>query len=129
MAYRLLADVVLVVHAGYLVYLAFGGFVAWRWPRWIWPHGVAVAWGLAVVVLSINCPLTGWENALLAAGGEETYDSSFVNHYLAGVVYPREHLDLARWLLVGVIAASWLGAWLRTRRTRRRAPAEAVPHK
>jgi hypothetical protein len=129
MDYRLLADVVLVVHAGYLIYLAFGGFVAWRWPRWIWPHGCAVAWGIAVVGLSISCPLTRLENVLLAAGGERTYDSSFVNQYLAGVVYPREHLDLARWLLVGVVAASWLGAWLCARRTRRQAPVEVISHR
>jgi Protein of Unknown function (DUF2784) len=116
MAYHLLADAVLVVHAGYLVYLAFGGFLAWRWRRWIWPHVVAVAWGLAVVAFSIRCPLTTWENALLEAAGEPTYASSFVNHYVADVVYPGEHLDQGRWLLVLVVAGSWLGAWLLARR-------------
>jgi uncharacterized protein DUF2784 len=119
--YRLLADVVLVVHAGYLVYLALGGFVAWRWPRWIWPHVVAVAWGIAVVAFSIRCPLTAWENALLSAGGEARYAGSFINHYLAGVVYPRDRLDEARWLLALIVAASWLGSFVLARRRGTRA--------
>lgn len=123
MAYRVLADAVLVVHAAYLVYLAFGGFLAWRWPRWFWPHVVAVAWGLAVVVFSIRCPLTTWENALLRAAGEPTYASSFVNHYVADVVYPRAHLEQGRWLLVLVVAGSWLGAW---RLARKRCRARSV---
>lgn len=120
MAYRLLADVVLVVHFGYLVYLVLGGFVAWRWPRAFWPHLVAVVWGVAVVAFSIACPLTGWENALRSAAGEATYAGSFIDRYIGGVVYPQDQLEQARWLVVVCVAVSWLGVWWRWRARRGR---------
>ena len=42
MLYRALADAVMLVHFGFLAFLVFGGFVAWRF-RWVSvPHAAAV---------------------------------------------------------------------------------------
>ena len=64
MLHRLLADGVMATHFGYLVYLVVGGFLAWRWPRAIYPHLVAVAWALGIVLIGFPCPLTGIERRL-----------------------------------------------------------------
>jgi hypothetical protein len=45
MGYRLLADTSMVAHLGFLAYVVVGGFLAWRWPRAIWPHVVLVRMG------------------------------------------------------------------------------------
>ena len=36
MLYRVLADVVVVLHLAFILYVAFGGFLAWRWPKARW---------------------------------------------------------------------------------------------
>ena len=33
--------------AAFIVFVAVGGLMAWRWPRLLWLHVPAVAWGLA----------------------------------------------------------------------------------
>lgn len=121
MGLRLLANVILLVHLGYLVYLTFGGFLAWRWRAMIWPHLVAAGWGVAVIVFEIPCPLTNWENQLRDRAGDATYEGPFIEHYLGDVIYPEEHLDSARWLVLAVVALSWAGVGLQRLRDRQRA--------
>jgi hypothetical protein len=36
--YRLRADLVVVVHIAFIVFVAIGGFLAWRWPRLVCAH-------------------------------------------------------------------------------------------
>jgi hypothetical protein len=35
MAYRVLADIVVVAHLGFVVFVALGALLAWWWPRLI----------------------------------------------------------------------------------------------
>lgn len=117
----------MLVHLGYLVYLALGGFPAWRRRALVWPHLVAVAWGVAVITFSISCPLTTWENQLRDRAADATYEGSFIDHYIAGVIYPEDPVA-ARWLLAAGIALSWAGTlwlWLRQRRRNRAMPEQS----
>lgn len=126
MAYGVLADLALVLHAAFLSYLLLGGFVAWRWPRTIWIHVAVAAWGLGSVIVGYDCPLTGVENWARNRAGQDGLDpGGFIEHYLTGVVYPAERLLLVQALAGGVVAVSWLGFW-RRRRARRRTPAASV---
>jgi hypothetical protein len=126
MAYGILADLALVAHAAFLLYLVLGGFLAWRWPRTIWIHLAVAAWGLGSVIVGYDCPLTGVENWARSRAGQDGLDpGGFIEHYLTGVVYPAERLLLVQALAGGVVAVSWLGFW-RRRRTRRRTPAGSV---
>lgn len=52
----------MVVHFLILVFMAVGGFLAWRWPRLIWAHLAVAAWGLVSVVIGVECPLTALED-------------------------------------------------------------------
>ena len=125
MVYGVLADLALLLHALFLLYLVLGGFLAWRWPRTIWLHLAVAAWGLGAVVIGYDCPLTGIENWARRRAGQDTLDrGGFIEHYLTGVVYPVEHVVLVQVLAATVVAASWFGLW-RRRRSRRRTPASS----
>jgi Protein of Unknown function (DUF2784) len=113
-AYRALADVVMLVHFGFLAFVALGGFLAWRF-RWVLgPHAAAVGWAV-LSLAGMPCPLTGWEDGLRRLGGEQGLPRGFVDTYLTGVVYPQEHLLAAQLLVASLIAVSWAGLAVRGR--------------
>jgi uncharacterized protein DUF2784 len=112
--YRALADVVMLVHFGFLAFVALGGFLAWRF-RWVLvPHAAAVGWAV-LSLAGMPCPLTGWEDGLRRLAGEQGLPRGFVNTYLTGVVYPQEHLLAAQLLVAVLIAVSWVGLAVRRR--------------
>jgi hypothetical protein len=92
MVYRALADVVMVLHAALLVFFVVGGFLAWRWRRLIWAHLFVAAWNLSIVLLDFGCPVTAAEKWLRRRGGEQPYADGFIQHYIAGTIYPRANL-------------------------------------
>ena len=124
--YRLLADATMVLHFGFLGYVTLGGFIAWRWPRTIVAHLVAVAWGVLIVLFELDCPLTGPEDYFRRKAGQDGLPDGFIDTYLTGVVYPAEHVDLVRLGVAVAVAASWAGLALTLRR-RRRAPRDHPP--
>ena len=77
MGYRLLATAALAVHFCYPVYVILGGFLAWRWPKMIWPHLVACVWALLIVAQWVNCPLTWVENWAREKSGQTRLTNSF----------------------------------------------------
>jgi hypothetical protein len=88
MSYRLAADAVLLLHAAFILFVVFGGLLAWRWPRLAWLHLPAALWGAFVELSGGACPLTAWENAFLAKAGLAGYGGGFIEHYLLGAIYP-----------------------------------------
>ena len=86
--YAGLADLVLVVHLAFILFVAIGAFVAWRWPRVRWVHILAVVYAAAIVTVGFDCPLTGLEKHLRGLAGGPVYDGGFVSHYLTDVIYP-----------------------------------------
>ena len=82
------ADLVLVAHLAFVVFVAVGGLLALRWPRIAWIHVPVAVWGAAVELGGWICPLTPLENRLRAAGGEAGYAGGFIEHYLVPIVYP-----------------------------------------
>jgi len=86
--YPLLADLVLIVHLTFVVFVLCGGLLVLRW-RWIaWLHLPAAAWGAVVEFTGWICPLTPLENWLRAQGGEVGHEQDFVAHYLLPLLYP-----------------------------------------
>ena len=84
----LLADLVLVVHFGFIVFVVAGGLLAFRW-WWIpFVHLPAAAWGVAIELAGWICPLTPLENSLRRAAGGSGYEGGFIEHYLLPVIYP-----------------------------------------
>lgn len=88
MFYRLSADLIVIVHLGFVLFVLLGGVLVLKWPRLVWLHLPAVAWGAFVEFSGWVCPLTPLENWLRTQAGEATYTGDFVAQYLAAILYP-----------------------------------------
>jgi hypothetical protein len=117
MAYRLAADVVVVIHLAFLVFVGAGAIMAWRWPRLVRLHAASVLWAVAIVTVGFACPLTGLEKALRGLAGEEGYGGGFVDRYVEGVVYPESLTPLLRALVAAAIVVGYAGLHRRRVRT------------
>lgn len=105
MTARLLADVVLVAHLAFILFVVAGGLLAWRHPRIAWLHLPALAWATYVELASVTCPLTPLEVSLRRAAGGAGYSDGFIEHYLVPIVYPPGLTPRAQTLLgVALIA-------------------------
>jgi hypothetical protein len=114
----LLADAVLVVHLAYIAFIPLGGFLAWRWPRIVWAHLLAVAIGVISITVHFDCPLTTWEQSLRRHGGQRPYTDGFVDHYLTGRLYPHGYSWLVQVVFGVCVVVSY--AYLVRRALRRR---------
>lgn len=121
MLFGALADLVLVVHAGFVVFAVLGGLLVLRWPRVAWAHVPAVVWAVVVEYAGWICPLTPVENAFREAGGRPGYAGAFLDHYLVPVLYPAG-LTRRFQLVLGtaVLALNAIAYWRVARRRRRR---------
>lgn len=121
MSYRLLADALLLLHAGFVVFVMLGGLLALRWPRAAAVHLPAVAWAAAIEILGGICPLTPLENHYRRLAGDDGYPGGFVEHYLLSMLYPdglTRGVQYALGALV-LLANAAIYAWVRHRRSRR----------
>jgi hypothetical protein len=118
MGYRILAETAMAVHFLFIVFVVLGGFLAWRWPRVIWLHLAAAAWGLCIVLFDLNCPLTYVEDRAREQAGQSGLSRGFIDTYLTGVIYPERFLDEVRLLIAVVVAVSYAGVVIRRRRRR-----------
>ena len=99
MLFRVLADLIVVVHFAFVVFVVLGGLLVIRRPSVAWVHLPAVVWGVWIEFSGWICPLTPLENHLRARSGGDVYDVSFVERYLMPVLYPE---SLARELQVAL---------------------------
>jgi len=120
MSYRMAADVVVVVHFAFVVFVVIGGVLALRWSKVLWLHVPAVLYSVWIIAFSITCPLTPLERDLRERGGQDRYDESFIERYVEGVLYPGDMLRPAQSVAAVVVAGSWIAAGLRRRSARRR---------
>ena len=88
MIYRVLADLVMVVHFIFIVYAIFGGLLVLKWKWTILLHIPVALWGVLVEMFGWICPLTPLENEFRQAAGLAGYSGGFIDHYLLPVVYP-----------------------------------------
>jgi hypothetical protein len=88
MIFRLLADLVVLVHLAFVVFVVVGGLLALKWRWVVWLHLPAAIWGALIEFGGWICPLTPLENWLRNQGGEEGYAGGFIQHYMVPVLYP-----------------------------------------
>ena len=88
MIYGALADLVLVVHLAFVLFVVLGGLLVLRWPRLAWLHVPAAIWGVLIEYTGWICPLTPLENSLRMRGGEAGYSGGFIEHYIQPLLYP-----------------------------------------
>jgi len=123
MLYRILADLVVVLHFVFVVFVVLGGLFVLRWPRAAWIHLPAALWGAGIEFLAGICPLTPLENHLRRVGGEAGYSGGFVEHYVLPVLYPAgltQNVQLVLGTIVVVLnVAIYAVVWRRRRRGQR----------
>jgi hypothetical protein len=85
---RLLADLVLILHAGFVAFVMLGALLVLRWPRIAWAHVPVALWGAGIEFLGGICPLTPLENHWRRLAGELGYPGGFIEHYFLAVLYP-----------------------------------------
>jgi hypothetical protein len=125
MMFQLLADLVLLLHACFILFVVLGALLAIRWPRIAWAHIPACIWAAVLEFAGFWCPLTPLENSLRRAGGATTYSEGFLEHYLVPFVYPpglNHELQILLGVLVLLINAVlyWYVFRIRGTRARRR---------
>ena len=99
-----MVNAVLIVHAAFILFVVAGGLLALRWPRIVWLHLPAVAWGAAVEWMGWICPLTPLENRFRSLAGQSTYEDGFLAYYLFSAIYPVGLTpDIQRLLGAGVV--------------------------
>ena len=92
MSTRLLADLVLVLHALFIAFAVFGGLLTYRKGQWkkllLTIHFACAVWAATVVIMGWTCPLTPLEQQLRSGAGQQGFSTSFIEHYLLAVIYP-----------------------------------------
>lgn len=97
MPYQLLADAVLAIHFGVVLFVVgglfvvlVGNWVGWRWVNHMWfrlAHLVAIAVVVVQAWLGQYCPLTTLESWLRLKAGGAAYEQSFIEHWLQRLIY------------------------------------------
>jgi hypothetical protein len=101
MWFRFLADLTVIVHFAFVLFVVFGGLLVLRWRRVAWLHLPAAVWGAWIEFAGWLCPLTPLENWLRERGGRPAYTSSFVEHYIIPTLYPDSLSREVQWALGG----------------------------
>jgi hypothetical protein len=95
--YQLLADAVLLVHFGVVLFVV-GGLVVilagnrlqWRWVNGWWfrlAHLAAIVFVVVQAWLGQMCPLTTLESSLRVRAGSPAYQRSFIEHWVQWLIF------------------------------------------
>ncbi|MBO9354453.1 DUF2784 family protein [Bordetella petrii] len=106
MIYRILAELVLLAHAAFILFAVLGGLLV-LWKRRVMPwHLAALAWGAAIMGGGWICPLTPLENHFRHLAGAAGYMGGFIEHYVFGLIYPEGLTRKIQIALAGALIAT-----------------------
>ncbi len=110
--YRIAAELVLILHTGFIAFVLFGliavlvGMAAkWEWTRNVWfrvGHLAAIAYVVVQALFGMVCPLTILEDSLRVRGGEVAYgDGGFIQYWLHKLIF----FDAEPWVFTACYTA------------------------
>lgn len=118
--HHLLADGVLILHVAFVAFVVLGlpvillgGRLGWPWVRDLRfriCHLAAISLVVIQALLGMVCPLTTLEMHLRGKAGDETYEGTFIAHWLHHLLFFNAPLWVftACYLLFGLaVIASW----------------------
>ena len=98
----IVADIIVLVHFGFVLFVLFGGGLLLLWKKLVWLHLPCVIWGVAIEFTGWICPLTPYENTLRTQAGLEMYDGDFIMRYIMPILYP-EDLTRSVQIVLGLV--------------------------
>jgi hypothetical protein len=123
----LLADALLVLHVGVVLFVVTGEglFLLGGWRGWLWvrrfrlrlTHLLLMLFIALQTALGQLCPLTVWEQALRIRAGGGGYSGSFIEHWLSRLLYvsaPWWTFVIAYAAFALLVGLTW--RWVRPRR-------------
>ena len=87
--YELAADLTLIVHFAFIIFVVFGALLFFVSTKIIYVHVPALIWGIYIELTHSICPLTHLENWFLQKADLKTYSEGFIQNYLVPIVYPK----------------------------------------
>lgn len=84
----LAADMIVLVHLGFIMFVALGGFLVIKWHNIAFLHIPCALWGVLIAFGGWICPLTPLEMHFRQLAGIAGYDGGFIDHYVMPIVYP-----------------------------------------
>ena len=103
MPYGIFADIVVLIHLGFVVFVVLGAVLVFWW-RWIvWLHIPTVGWAVWIEVSGRICPLTPLENWLRIKGGQGAYEGDFVSTYILPILYPADLTRSLQYILAMLV--------------------------
>jgi hypothetical protein len=126
-----LADLVVVAHFAFVLFVVLGGLLVLRWPRLAYVHVPVAIYGALIEFAGWVCPLTPLENMLRERAGETGYQGGFIEHYILPVLYPSaltREIQILLGSLVLVLNLVIYAYIIRRRRRLRVAEPVARPH-
>jgi len=90
MLYHFFADLVVVIHLLFVLFVILGGLLVLRWRFCAWIHIPAACWAMLIEFSGWICPLTPLENKLRLKGGSIGYTTGFMEHYIIPLLYPSQ---------------------------------------
>ena len=91
--YELAADLILIVHFAFIIFVVFGALLFFVSTKIIYVHVPALIWGIYIELTHSVCPLTYLENWFLQKANLTTYSEGFIQNYLVPIVYPKNLTD------------------------------------
>jgi hypothetical protein len=98
----MLADLVVVLHFLFVLFVVFGGLLVLRWPKVAYVHLPVAVYGVLIEFVGWVCPLTPLEKRLRESAGQQGYEGGFVEHYILPALYP-EGLTRGVQLVLGLV--------------------------
>lgn len=95
----LLADLILLLHFSFILFVLFGVFLVFKYHKLAWLHIPVVIWGILISLNRWVCPLTPLENTFRIMAGEQGYEGGFIAQYILPVIYPS---GMTRELAIGM---------------------------
>jgi hypothetical protein len=95
----MLADLVVILHFAFVLFVIFGGLLVLRWPRLAYVHLPVALYGALIELVGWICPLTPLEKRLRESAGLQGYHGGFVEHYILPVLYPAGLTRGVQWVL------------------------------
>lgn len=88
MWYVVAADLILLLHVSFVLFVIGGGLLVVKWRGMVRLHLPAVVWGAWVEFAGWVCPLTPLENRFRTLAGESATEGDFLGRYLPSLLYP-----------------------------------------